>query len=195
MMSIESRQRQGKVAGRSGQSGFTLIEILIVVAIIAILASVAIPALQRAMLKARVGRMANDAKTLYNAFVRFNIDNSLYPSTSTPSTRAFNNKTLFPLTEGGYVKTTGLLDHLVDRKITIYDSPNIGGPDTQFYAVLMLREYPSVQILIADTDEFPAMDGELIQGCFFLVGHDIVPLDANILEVLQRVNETRVDQS
>ena len=132
----------------SEQAGFSLVELLIVVAIIGLLASVAIPALNQALLRSQVASLANDAKVLHSAFIRFNIDNSLYPSTHTPPERAFNRSTLEPLVSRGYLKSgTPILRHLLNHQVTSYDSPNIESADTQFWAVLTLASYPSVQML------------------------------------------------
>lgn len=57
------------------KSAFTLIELLVVIAIIAILASLAIPALSKAMERAKVTQDANNLKSLGIAFVSYGNDN------------------------------------------------------------------------------------------------------------------------
>ena len=62
------------------KSGFTLIELLIVVAIIAILAAIAVPNFLEAQIRAKVGRVKSDMRTVGIAIESYAIDyNGKYP--------------------------------------------------------------------------------------------------------------------
>lgn len=70
------------------------------------------------------------------------------------------------------------------NKITAYDSPNIDRPDTQFWAVVTLLGAPSVQMVVADTDQFPGFVGQPIAGIRFVVGTELVAADDDVLRHL-----------
>ena len=172
----------GNRRSRARESGFTLIELLIVVAIIGIVAAAAIPALQRAMLKSKIGRLANDARTLEKAFIQFHMDNGMFPSTSSPPARALNKRTLDPLVSSHYLTTAAaILDSLDGRQITDYDSPNNGSADAEYWAILTLAALPSIQVVVADTTDLPGFTGQQVGGCYFLVNGALLPLDDNVL--------------
>ncbi len=59
-------------------SAFTLIELLIVVAIIGILAAIAVPNFLNAQLRAKIGRVLADHRTLRDAEVMYRMDNGTY---------------------------------------------------------------------------------------------------------------------
>jgi len=159
------------------EAGFTLIEVLMVVLIISLLAALAIPALQRAMRTSERGALVADARALYDAFVRFNVDTGTFPSTSTPKERAFNRRTLFPLSANGYYnKVEALMRKLEGGQVAIYDSPNIAAADTQFFAVLVSAFDPSIVVLVAHTDQFDGA-GNWYDGVYVVEGERIVRAD------------------
>ena len=61
-------------------AAFTLIELLIVVAIIAILAAIAVPNFLEAQVRAKVGRVETDMRSLATALEAYRIENTKYPS-------------------------------------------------------------------------------------------------------------------
>jgi len=61
------------------KQGFTLIELLIVVAIIGILAAIAVPNFLNAQIRAKVGRVYSDMRSLSNASEMYRIDNNAVP--------------------------------------------------------------------------------------------------------------------
>jgi len=61
------------------RKGFTLIELLIVVAIIAILAAIAVPNFLEAQLRAKVGRVKSDIRTIAVALEAYAVDYNAYP--------------------------------------------------------------------------------------------------------------------
>ena len=63
------------------KKGFTLIELLIVVAIIAILAAIAVPNFLEAQVRAKIGRVKSDHRTIGLALESYGIDsNGKYPA-------------------------------------------------------------------------------------------------------------------
>ena len=144
-------------------------ELLISVAIVGILASIAIPALQRAVSRARHNALMADGKTLHAAFMKFHIDNGLFPSTTTPVSRVFDLTTLAPLSTNGYIgQPQALTGKLLGGKVTAYDSPDINGSDTQFWAVLTNKTDPSIAILVASTNQYPGFTGIQYDGAYDL---------------------------
>jgi len=163
--------------GIRADQGFTLIELMIVVAIIGIISAIAVPLVASALLRSEQTALAADGKALHSAFMKFNIDNGLFPSTTSPVSRAFNLTTLAPLSTNGYIgQAGGLTGKLLSGQVTAYDSPNVGGPDTQFWAVLTLAANPSVIVLVANTDEYPGHFGTWYDGVYYIQGSSIVPV-------------------
>ncbi|MFH1743931.1 MAG: prepilin-type N-terminal cleavage/methylation domain-containing protein [bacterium] len=58
---------------------FTLIELLIVVAIIGILAAIAVPNFMNARLKATIAKVYAEEKSINDAYLMYNMDNSSWP--------------------------------------------------------------------------------------------------------------------
>ena len=64
----------------TSNKGFTLIELLVVIAIIGTLSSIVIASLNQARERARVAKAQQEVRTLYNAILRYNIDNDAWPT-------------------------------------------------------------------------------------------------------------------
>ena len=159
------------------ESGFTMIELLIVVGILGLLTSIAIPMFQRALLKSQKTAMAADARTVYDAFMRYYIDNNLFPSTFSPASRAFNLTTMSPLATRGYIqRPSGITSKLENDRFTAYDSPNASSADTQFWLVMTHKRNPSLVILVANTNQYPTDMGTWYDGIYFIQGTNIIPL-------------------
>ena len=85
-------------------SGFTLIELLIVVAIIAILAAIAVPNFLEAQVRAKVGRVKADLRTIATALEAYSIDyNGRYAILNGYTGTGYNNQD-----RGGIFVATGL---------------------------------------------------------------------------------------
>lgn len=62
-----------------GVKGFTLIELLVVISIIGILSTIALISLDAAKERARVAKAKSQVRQLYDALLRYEIDNNAWP--------------------------------------------------------------------------------------------------------------------
>ena len=167
--------RAASQRGHRAGAGFTLIELLIVVAIIGIIAMIAVPNLLAAMSRARRNSLISDGRTLLTAFTAFNIDKGEYPPCCSPPAEALNKTTLFPLTAMGYLKTNGITGKLQGGSLTVYDSPDLPTANNDFYAVMTHRRDATLQLLVADTDEYPGHAGVNYHGVYLIQGATLIP--------------------
>jgi len=173
--------RTTRPSGRlPASAGFTIVELLVVVAIIGLISAIAIPSLHRAMLRGRIGRMSSDAQALYKAIVSYNIDQSNYPV-------ALDLKTLEPLVSMRYLRqSSAVLGMLRGWTLSSYGTVDSAGPANEFWAVLTLAALPSVQIVLGDTSHFPEVDGQTLEGSYFVLDGELLSLDEDILKKLGR---------
>ena len=149
------------------QAGFTLMELLIVVAIIGIISAVAVPALAQALARARRNALFADGKTLYSAFIKYDVDLGSFPSTSGAPATIFNPTTLAPLSTRGYLsQPQAITGKLMDGQVTVYEFPSIAGTNTQFWAILTHKYDPSLTILVAYTNQYPDAPGTWYDGVY-----------------------------
>lgn len=158
------------------QRGFTLVEVLVVAAILGVLSAIAVPLFARSLQMSQRRALAADGRGLYGAFMRYHADFGTFPSTSTPPDRAFNLTTMTPLSNNGYYSLPGALTRkLVSDRVTAYDSPNVGGSDSQFWAVLTHKQDPTIVVLVANTNDYPGHVGTWYDGVYYIQGSSIVP--------------------
>ena len=162
---------------RAKSAGYTLVELLMVVAIIGLVVAIAIPLYSGAIDKSHRATLIHDAGELYRAFMRYYVDEGVFPSTSTPPERAMNLQTLAPLSTGGYFQHfDSFTAKLYNGEIQNYDSPNIAGADTQFWATINSVRQPGFILLIAHTNDLPIDRGEWYDGVFYVTADGIQPV-------------------
>jgi prepilin-type N-terminal cleavage/methylation domain-containing protein len=140
-------------------SGFTLIELMIVVAIVAVLASIAVPASQHYVTRSHQAAALIECKELYNAFIAFYAENDMFPNaTSNPK---FDLITFSPLEYDGKVTR-----RMVGQKAELYDSPDDMGNNQEFYVRMVFARDPSVQFVVAHSDNVDIEPGVKLHGVF-----------------------------
>ena len=162
---------------RNGSAGYTMIELLMVVAIIGLIVAIAVPLYSGAIDKSHRSTLVHDSGELYRSFMRYYVDQGVFPATSTPPERVFDLQTLAPLSTGGYFRSVEAFTHKIqDGQVQNYDSPNIGSADTQFWATINSAREPGFVLLIAHTNDLPINPGEWYDGVFYVTTDGIRPM-------------------
>jgi len=162
---------------RARSAGYTMIELLMVVTIIGLLATIAVPLYSGAINKSHRSVLIHGAGELHRSFMRYYLDQGVFPSTSSPADRAMNLQTLAPLSTGGYFRHVDSFTHKLENgEIQNYDSPNIGGADTQFWATINSARQPGFVLLIAHTNDLPIDRGTWYDGIYYVTADGIEPV-------------------
>lgn len=104
--------------------GFTLIELLVVVAIISLLSSVVMASLNSSRQKAKISKAKSEVRTLFQALLRYNIDNNNWPAGP-------NNGNFWNTAEWNDPWKTGYIDTVITNDP--WGSPYVfdGSPDVE----------------------------------------------------------------
>jgi prepilin-type N-terminal cleavage/methylation domain-containing protein len=164
-----------RAAARS--AGYTLVEMLMVLAIISLLATIAVPLYSGAIDKGHRSTLVHDAGELYRSFMRYYVDEGVFPSTGTPVERALDLTNLAPLSTQGYFRQVESFMHKLDNnQVQNYDSPNIGSNDTQFWATINSKRQPGFILLVAHTNDLPFDRGTWYDGVYYVTAGGILPV-------------------
>lgn len=148
--------------------GLTIIELLIVLAIIGIIAAIAIPGLLSARLRAQAGAVVGEARTVYDAMKRYQVDFSFYPDTMALTT--FEPLRSMNLYEGQMVH------YFVGGAADAYGSPDDLGQNQEFWIEMTLKQDPSVRFLVCDSNDAPLSGGAYLDGIYKFQNGVLQPL-------------------
>jgi type II secretory pathway pseudopilin PulG len=132
---------------------------MVVIAIVGLLATVAVPVAQRYLTKSHYTAALVECKELYNAFIAFYATNDMFPNAS--STPKFDLVTFAPLEYDGSVTK-----RMVGQKAEVYDSPDDMGPNQEFYVRMVFSRDPTVQFVVANSDNVDIEPGVRLNGVF-----------------------------
>ena len=122
----------------------------------------------------RSGRQAElieSATALESAMLAYNREHAAFPPSAEPAAEALRLDTLEPLVARGMLwDPRRVTEVLADGRLAAYQSPDRPKPNADFWAVLVHAEDPTVQCLVADTDEFPGHLGERLRGTYLIEG-------------------------
>ena len=163
---------------RRRQRGITLIELLIVVAIVALVASIAIPVSTEALRKSRAASVIANSSELYRALMRFNVDNSAFPSITAPPETAFDLVTLAPLTTDGYFRgAESYVSMLFRNRVLLYVAYNVGGGTNNECFALVTSEDSRTILVAAHTQFLPwGAVGDWYDGVYQWVEGEFIPV-------------------
>lgn len=152
-------------------------EIMVVMLILFIITGMMIPLMRSAILRAHVGAMAADAKSIHLAFKRFYIDNDMYPNAD--SDPSFQLDTFEPLVAEGYYDGR-VANKLSGDQADGYDSPDDQGLNQEFWLEMTLKYNPNIRFLIAESDNAPLGGGDFYDGIYMYKGGVLTPLTAPV---------------
>ena len=111
------------------------------------------------------------AATLEAALLAYNREHAAFPPSAAPAEEAFRVDTLEPLvSEGLLTEPERVTERLAHGRVSAYDSPDRPTANSDFWAVLVHAEDPTVQCLVADTDEYPGQLGKRLRGIYAISG-------------------------
>ena len=157
----------GKSIGALGytenECGFTLIELMIVTVIVALLAGIAGVQFRGVQVRAHLASVVADGSILFHGLEEFYALNYMYPNaTSNP---AFNLVTFEPLrTMVGYQGSINA--RLLNGQADAYDSPDDQGNNQEWWVQMTLLIDPSLQVVIAVSDDVPLLPGTWLHGVY-----------------------------
>ena len=164
----------GNDESRARSAGYTLVEMLMVLAIISLVVAIAVPLYTGAIDKSHRTTLIHDTGELYRSFMRYYVDEGVFPSTSTPVERKFDATNLAPLSTDGYFRNVDTFLHkLANNQVQNYDSPNVGSDDTQFWATVNSKRQPGFILLVAHTNDLPFDRGTWYDGVYYITADGI----------------------
>lgn len=184
----------------SSQRGFGLVQGVLLVALLSVCLVLTIRTARVMLEQARIADLAEAGQKIWMALDRYEAatGNNLSAG-SDPGD--LNLRTLVPLRGSYLTRADDVIAQLHEGRISAYDS----GPDGSFWLLLVKRNQPQIQVLIADTADFPPLKGIALHGVYVFRGgelhklHDSVPLsmqshkiDSEFLAVLQRMESPDV---
>ena len=152
-------------------------QLLMLVALLAIGAALVLALLQEVRRHGNKEELLAAAERLDGALLAYNQRHHNFPPTAEPREGAFRPDTLEPLVREGFLGDADTVTrHLEGTAVTAYDSPDLPKTNGDFWAVLVHGEDPTLQCLVADTDEYPGHEREILRGIYLIQGDQLRPV-------------------
>lgn len=147
---------------------------MFVVLIVGLLGALIIPVYKNALKQAQRRALFADCHEFYDSFMRYHFDAGKFPA---EGAGGFNKITLEPLsTEGYFSHVTSFNTKLLNRKILVYIAPDVGGKDSQFFAVMRQATDPTTIVYVGYTNVIHPASGGWLDGVYTLYAGKIVPV-------------------